>query len=214
MFLRSWTVERKAPLRSLRRERHVSGSKDLRGSDGPRRFTNEKSGDPSGYSRSHTCFNRLDLSLYDDYEGLERKLCSTIWCVVPLFPAHVCLWGRSQGGERIWPGARNYRVNMPAFLHARTRWLGNGFRVRSYQCPFAQPFLLLPFLRYDMISPPIAATVRTESMSACWFRSSSHHAAALYYACNYISRARSRCPRIISIRVNIVMAKQTPVAKH
>ncbi|KAH8977835.1 HECT-domain-containing protein [Lactarius akahatsu] len=52
----------------------VNGFKDLQGSDGPRRFTIEKSGDPNGLPRSHTCFNRLDLPPYEDYESLERKL--------------------------------------------------------------------------------------------------------------------------------------------
>jgi hypothetical protein len=37
----------------------VNGFKDLQGSDGPRRFTIEKSGDPSQLPKSHTCFNRV-----------------------------------------------------------------------------------------------------------------------------------------------------------
>jgi hypothetical protein len=52
----------------------VNGFKDLQGSDGPRRFTIEKSGDPSGLPRSHTCFNRLDLPPYEDYESLETQI--------------------------------------------------------------------------------------------------------------------------------------------
>ncbi|KAJ7175923.1 hypothetical protein C8R46DRAFT_1080052 [Mycena filopes] len=40
----------------------------------PRRFTIERSGDPHGLPRSHTCFNRLDLPPYQDYESLETKL--------------------------------------------------------------------------------------------------------------------------------------------
>ena len=35
----------------------------------------------------------MDLPPYEDYESLETKLRSTIECVVPLFPARVCLWG-------------------------------------------------------------------------------------------------------------------------
>jgi hypothetical protein len=38
------------------------------------RFTIERSGDPHGLPRSHTCFNRLDLPPYQDYESLETKL--------------------------------------------------------------------------------------------------------------------------------------------
>lgn len=52
----------------------VNGFKDLQGSDGPRRFTIEKSGDPSQLPKSHTCFNRIDLPPYKDYASLEHKL--------------------------------------------------------------------------------------------------------------------------------------------
>ncbi|XP_006458828.1 hypothetical protein AGABI2DRAFT_147171, partial [Agaricus bisporus var. bisporus H97] len=52
----------------------VNGFKDLQGSDGPRRFTIEKSGDPSQLPKSHTCFNRIDLPPYKDYASLEYKL--------------------------------------------------------------------------------------------------------------------------------------------
>ncbi|KAN0132131.1 hypothetical protein V8E53_010050 [Lactarius tabidus] len=75
--LRSWPAERKARLLQFTMGTSrvpVNGFKDLQGSDGPRRFTIEKSGDPSGLPRSHTCFNRLDLPPYEDYESLERKL--------------------------------------------------------------------------------------------------------------------------------------------
>ncbi|KAF8469823.1 HECT-domain-containing protein [Russula ochroleuca] len=75
--LRSWPTERKARLLQFTTGTSrvpVNGFKDLQGSDGPRRFTIEKSGDPSGLPRSHTCFNRLDLPPYEDYESLERKL--------------------------------------------------------------------------------------------------------------------------------------------
>ncbi|KAI0064968.1 HECT-domain-containing protein [Artomyces pyxidatus] len=75
--LRSWPAERKARLLQFTTGTSrvpVNGFKDLQGSDGPRRFTIEKSGDPNGLPRSHTCFNRLDLPPYQDYESLERKL--------------------------------------------------------------------------------------------------------------------------------------------
>jgi len=75
--LRSWPTERKARLLQFTTGTSrvpVNGFKDLQGSDGPRRFTIEKSGDPNGLPRSHTCFNRLDLPPYEDYESLERKL--------------------------------------------------------------------------------------------------------------------------------------------
>jgi len=75
--LRSWPSERKARLLQFTTGTSrvpVNGFKDLQGSDGPRRFTIEKSGDPNGLPRSHTCFNRLDLPPYEDYEILEKKL--------------------------------------------------------------------------------------------------------------------------------------------
>ncbi|OMJ18486.1 E3 ubiquitin-protein ligase pub1 [Smittium culicis] len=52
----------------------VNGFKDLQGSDGPRRFTIEKSGDINSLPKSHTCFNRIDLPPYPDYETLSHKL--------------------------------------------------------------------------------------------------------------------------------------------
>ncbi|KAJ1796406.1 hypothetical protein LPJ59_003769, partial [Coemansia sp. RSA 2399] len=52
----------------------VNGFKDLQGSDGPRRFTIEKSGDILALPKSHTCFNRIDLPPYPDYDTLASKL--------------------------------------------------------------------------------------------------------------------------------------------
>ncbi|KAL0961110.1 hypothetical protein HGRIS_006087 [Hohenbuehelia grisea] len=75
--IRSWPAERKSRLLQFTTGTSrvpVNGFKDLQGSDGPRRFTIEKSGDPTGLPRSHTCFNRLDLPPYEDYESLETKL--------------------------------------------------------------------------------------------------------------------------------------------
>lgn len=75
--IRSWPAERKSRLLQFTTGTSrvpVNGFKDLQGSDGPRRFTIEKSGDPHGLPRSHTCFNRLDLPPYTDYESLETKL--------------------------------------------------------------------------------------------------------------------------------------------
>ncbi|SCU87697.1 LAMI_0D07118g1_1 [Lachancea mirantina] len=52
----------------------VNGFKDLQGSDGPRRFTIEKAGEVQQLPKSHTCFNRVDLPPYADYESLKQKL--------------------------------------------------------------------------------------------------------------------------------------------
>lgn len=75
--IRSWPVEHHSRLLQFvtgTSRVPVNGFKDLHGSDGPRRFTIEKSGDPQGLPRSHTCFNQLDLPSYQDYETLETKL--------------------------------------------------------------------------------------------------------------------------------------------
>lgn len=52
----------------------VNGFKDLQGSDGPRRFTIEKAGECKQLPKSHTCFNRVDLPPYTDYDSLKQKL--------------------------------------------------------------------------------------------------------------------------------------------
>ncbi|KAG6376092.1 hypothetical protein JVT61DRAFT_2064 [Boletus reticuloceps] len=75
--IRSWPPERKSRLLQFATGTSripVNGFKDLQGSDGPRRFTIEKSGDPSQLPKSHTCFNRIDLPPYKDYASLEHKL--------------------------------------------------------------------------------------------------------------------------------------------
>ncbi|KAH7910826.1 hypothetical protein BJ138DRAFT_1152053 [Hygrophoropsis aurantiaca] len=75
--IRSWPPERKSRLLQFATGTSrvpVNGFKDLQGSDGPRRFTIEKSSDPSQLPRSHTCFNRIELPPYEDYESLEKKL--------------------------------------------------------------------------------------------------------------------------------------------
>jgi E3 ubiquitin-protein ligase NEDD4 len=85
--LRSWPAERKARLLQFTTgtsRAPANGFKDLQGSDGLRRFKIEKSGDPSGLPRSHTCFNCLDRPPYEDYESLERKPHFAIECVFRL----------------------------------------------------------------------------------------------------------------------------------
>ncbi|KAI0035962.1 hypothetical protein K488DRAFT_76298 [Vararia minispora EC-137] len=75
--VRSWPPERKSRLLQFATGTSripVNGFKDLQGSDGPRRFTIEKAGDPNQLPKSHTCFNRIDLPPYKDYESLEQKL--------------------------------------------------------------------------------------------------------------------------------------------
>ena len=52
----------------------VNGFKDLQGSDGPRKFTIEKLGTVDSLPKSHTCFNRIDLPPYTDFDTLVSKL--------------------------------------------------------------------------------------------------------------------------------------------
>ncbi|THH09353.1 hypothetical protein EW145_g2068 [Phellinidium pouzarii] len=76
-ILRGWPPEKKSRLLQFATGTSripVNGFKDLQGSDGPRRFTIEKSGDPSQLPKSHTCFNRIDLPPYTDYDIMEYKL--------------------------------------------------------------------------------------------------------------------------------------------
>lgn len=87
--VRSWPPERKSRLLQFATGTSripVNGFKDLQGSDGPRRFTIEKSGDPSQLPKSHTCFNRIDLPPYKDYASLEQKLTLAVEWVVHTHP--------------------------------------------------------------------------------------------------------------------------------
>ncbi|KAK0514382.1 hypothetical protein JMJ35_002999 [Cladonia borealis] len=75
--IRSWDAEQKSRLLQFATGTSripVNGFKDLQGSDGPRRFTIEKSGSDKALPKSHTCFNRLDLPDYKTYEDLSGKL--------------------------------------------------------------------------------------------------------------------------------------------
>lgn len=94
-IIRSWDAEQKSRLLQFATGTSripVNGFKDLQGSDGPRRFTIEKSGDPAALPKSHTwwvffsflsflnnltnftSFNRLDLPPYKSNEALQQKL--------------------------------------------------------------------------------------------------------------------------------------------
>lgn len=75
--VRGWPSERKSRLLQFATGTSripVNGFKDLQGSDGPRRFTIEKSGNTNSLPKSHTCFNRIDLPPYENYAALEHKL--------------------------------------------------------------------------------------------------------------------------------------------
>ncbi|KAF2740699.1 HECT-domain-containing protein [Polyplosphaeria fusca] len=75
--IRSWDSEQKSRLLQFATGTSripVNGFKDLQGSDGPRRFTIEKAGEPNQLPKSHTCFNRLDLPPYKTYDALNGKL--------------------------------------------------------------------------------------------------------------------------------------------
>ena len=51
---------------------------ELQGSDGPKRFLIEKTGEHRNLPRAHTCFNRLDLPEYRSYEELRSKIITTV----------------------------------------------------------------------------------------------------------------------------------------
>ncbi|CEG67326.1 Putative E3 ubiquitin-protein ligase [Rhizopus microsporus] len=75
--IRSWDSEKKARLLQFTTGTSripVNGFKDLQGSDGPRRFTIEKSGEITQLPKAHTCFNRIDMPPYKSYETLVAKL--------------------------------------------------------------------------------------------------------------------------------------------
>ncbi|KAJ1927635.1 hypothetical protein IWQ60_002738 [Tieghemiomyces parasiticus] len=75
--VRSWDMETKSRLLQFTTGTSripVNGFRDLQGSDGPRRFTIEKSGETTQLPKSHTCFNRVDLPPYPDYDTLAAKL--------------------------------------------------------------------------------------------------------------------------------------------
>ncbi|SCV66926.1 BQ2448_5572 [Microbotryum intermedium] len=75
--VKEWPAEKKSRLLQFTTGTSripVNGFKDLQGSDGPRRFTLEKSGEVTQLPKSHTCFNRLDLPAYPSFEVLEQKL--------------------------------------------------------------------------------------------------------------------------------------------
>lgn len=79
--VRAWPTEKKSRLLQFATGTSripVNGFKDLQGSDGPRRFTIEKSGDVNQLPKSHTCFNRIDLPPYPSFETLESKLALAI----------------------------------------------------------------------------------------------------------------------------------------
>ncbi|CAO3597943.1 unnamed protein product [Absidia cylindrospora] len=75
--VRSWDSEKKSRLLQFTTGTSripVNGFKDLQGSDGPRRFTIEKSGEVTQLPKAHTCFNRIDMPPYRSYESLVNKL--------------------------------------------------------------------------------------------------------------------------------------------
>merc|ERR1712013_547747 len=52
----------------------MNGFAERHGSNGPKKFTIEKIGDPDSLPRAHTCFNRIDLPDYRSYEELKNKV--------------------------------------------------------------------------------------------------------------------------------------------
>ncbi|GAA5877402.1 hypothetical protein JCM3774_003587 [Rhodotorula dairenensis] len=77
--VKSWPVETKSRLLQFvtgTSRLPVNGFRDLQGSDGPRRFTIEKAAgaERGALPKSHTCFNRIDLPVYESAQTLKAKL--------------------------------------------------------------------------------------------------------------------------------------------
>lgn len=78
-IVRTWDAEQKSRLLQFTTGTSripVNGFKDLQGSDGPRRFTVEKSGDPSALPKSHTWYVFLNC---ERYTQANPFLVSTDW---------------------------------------------------------------------------------------------------------------------------------------
>ena len=79
--IKNWPTEKKSRLLQFTTGTSripVNGFKDLQGSDGPRRFTIEKAGEINHLPKSHTCFNRIDLPPYKNFDSLEQKLSTAV----------------------------------------------------------------------------------------------------------------------------------------
>jgi hypothetical protein len=77
MILRTWSPEEKAQLLRFTTGTSripVGGFKDLRGSNGPMRFTIEVDGGPYDSPRGHPSLNKLDLPHCKNIEDLDRAL--------------------------------------------------------------------------------------------------------------------------------------------
>lgn len=79
-IVRTWDAEQKSRLLQFTTGTSripVNGFKDLQGSDGPRRFTIEKSGDPNALPKSHTWYVFDAVSLHNRFVNISL-LVSTV----------------------------------------------------------------------------------------------------------------------------------------
>jgi hypothetical protein len=162
--LRSWPAERKARLLQFTMGTSrvpVNGFKHLRGSGGLCRFTIERSGDPNGLPRSHTCFNRLYLPPYEDYESLESKLCFAIECVYRLLYVVLAHWD-SQGDRRLLDGSSLKRsdyyyrdIELSRYAGTRITQTSRLFQLVSKRIhQYARTVRFSPFSFYEVCLPP------------------------------------------------------------
>jgi hypothetical protein len=56
----------------------MNGFAQLHGSNGPRKFTLSRFDDDGRLPMAHTCFNRIDLRDYKNYEVLRKKLLQAV----------------------------------------------------------------------------------------------------------------------------------------
>lgn len=89
-IVRTWDAEQKSRLLQFTTGTSripVNGFKDLQGSDGPRRFTVEKSGDPVALPKSHTWYV-FDCSVFWKTTEYMLTIClvSTVWIFLHIRP--------------------------------------------------------------------------------------------------------------------------------
>ncbi|KAF2988532.1 hypothetical protein EK904_005512, partial [Melospiza melodia maxima] len=77
----------------------MNGFAELYGSNGPQLFTIEQWGSPDKLPRAHTCFNRLDLPLYESFEDLREKLLMAVENAQGTF---CWRWHLPEGLEGLW----------------------------------------------------------------------------------------------------------------
>lgn len=107
--IKAWPAEKKSRLLQFvtgTSRIPVNGFKDLQGSDGPRRFTLEKSGEATQLPKSHTCFNRLDLPAYPSFEMSVRCFDLRFLLLMPFSSSPASSRSSRSPSKRRWDSVR------------------------------------------------------------------------------------------------------------